>query len=156
VGISGVAATTTTTPVQTITPAKARDEAKTAEVPRSKEQSGRLPESVAKQIREAGLKEAVESTRAPTEPEKPGRAGGQAGKEGKTTEDQKESESSESGGLKESRPSESGGPKGSGPKGGSEVTGSKPFGGGDLKGSGRPDIRTRERDLPQGYKTYRK
>lgn len=134
VSISGAGAATTLTPVQKITPVKARDEAKTAEVPRSKEESGKLPESVAKQIRDAGLKEAVESTRAPTEPEKPGRSGGQAGKEGKTTEGQKESGPSESGGLKESKSSESGG----------------------LKGSGRPDIRTRERDLPKGDKTHRK
>lgn len=134
VSISGAGAATTVTPVQKITPVKARDEAKTAEVPRSKEQSGKLSESVVKQIRDAGLKHAIESTTTPTESERPGHSPGQAKEDGKTTEGQKRSGSSESGGLKESKPLEGGG----------------------LKGSGRPDIRTRERDLPKGDKTHRK
>ncbi len=134
VSISGAGAATTMTPVQNITPAKARDEAKTAEVPRSKEQSGKLSESVVKQIRDAGLKYAIESTTTPIEPEKSGRSTGQAKERGKTTEGQKGSGPSESGGLKESKPLEGGG----------------------LKGSERPDIRTLERDLPKGDKSGRK
>ena len=156
VNISDVGAATMMTPVQEITTAKARDEAKTAEVPRSEEQRGKLPESLAKQIRDAGLKQAIESTSKSTELARPERSTERASEGGRTTESQKGREPSESGGLKESKPFESGGLKGTQPSGGSELKESKPLEGGGLKGSGRPDIRTLERDLPKGDKTQRK